>query len=119
MDVKEAEEYIRIMLRDKDIPDGAKTISYVYAKEAIEIVLAELEKKDNEIEELKKRVPSMDNMTYLGDYEGILKIEQELIKRDKIIDAMAKYMASGNYYMYATAEDIKEDFTNKVEKEGK
>lgn len=51
--------------------------------------------------------------------EAIETVLSELEKKDEIINLMAKYMASGNSYMYATAEDIKEDFTNKVEKEGK
>lgn len=55
-------------------------------KEAIETVLFMLEEKDKEIEKLKKQIPSMTNGTFTGDFKGLLKINQEIIKRDKIIE---------------------------------
>lgn len=55
-------------------------------KEAIETVLFMLEEKDKEIEKLKKQIPSMTNGTFTGDFKGLLKIDQEIIKRDKIIE---------------------------------
>ena len=84
MDVKKAEEYIRIMLKNLTIPDGVKAIYYVYAKEAIETVLSELEKKDKDIQRMQELLDISDANN---------------VKKDKIIDEMAKSL-----YDYANLE---------------
>lgn len=44
MELEEAIKYIRTILRQKELPDAVKSLGYVYATEAIETVLGELEK---------------------------------------------------------------------------
>ncbi len=39
MEVEKAIKYIRMILREKDLPDAAKSLGYVYGTEAIETVL--------------------------------------------------------------------------------
>ena len=82
MDIEKAEQYIRTMLKDKDIPDGVKTISYVYAKEAIETVLAELENKQDDINILQAQRDSM-------EYQ-FKQAKAELEKKDKEIEKLKK-----------------------------
>ena len=74
-------------------------------KEAYEML-----KKSNQF------VANIDKDFFLSFAETVLS---ELKKKKVIINEMAKYMAGGNSFMYATKEQIIEEFTNKVEKEGK
>lgn len=62
MNIKEAEEYIKMIIRKQEIPDSAKALGYVYATEALETVLSELEnsisisKVEETIEELNQEI---------------------------------------------------------------
>lgn len=48
---------------------------------------------------------------YINEAKYIIqKQDTEINKLNNVIDRMAKYMASGNKYIYATPEMIKEDF---------
>lgn len=42
-----------------------------------------LKELENKIEELKKRIPSFENGTFLGDYDGLVKFQNELDKLQK------------------------------------
>ena len=46
-------------------------------------LLVENQKLKQENEELKKRIPSFENGTYLGDYDGLVKFQNELDKLQK------------------------------------
>lgn len=52
-------------------------------EEILEILLNLIEKLQKENEELKKRIPSFENGTYLGDYDGLVKLQNELDKLQK------------------------------------
>lgn len=67
MDIEEATEYIKMIIRKQEIPDSAKALGYVYATEAIETVLSELEKKEAIINEMAKHIHLS------GDYECLNK----------------------------------------------
>lgn len=76
----------------------------------------------NAIENLKKKIPSMENGTYTGYFEGLLKLEQEIIKRDKIIDEIAEQLAGLPMYLdneeieiLADKKDVIKYFTKKCE----
>ena len=106
-----------------------KCINNLY--EPIEVVLSELEKKDTEIEQLK----SMELKAKYGiasiTLEGLINLENEIKKRDKIIDEMAKFIANLdidedickniqctnelNKLQKNCSECIKQYFTKKVE----
>lgn len=59
MDIEEAKEYIKMIIRKQEIPDSAKALGYVYATEAIETVLSELEKKEAIINEMVKQLAKL------------------------------------------------------------
>jgi len=39
MGLEEAKKYIRMIIRQQEIPDSAKALGYVYASEAIETII--------------------------------------------------------------------------------
>ena len=88
MDIEEAKDLLSKLTKDNI------SLTFQDEIEAIETVLNELEKKDKVIENLKKQIPSIANGTYIGDCEGLLKLEQEIIKRDKVINEMATTLSS-------------------------
>lgn len=55
----------------------------------------------------------------MTDKEALETVLSELEKKEAVINEMAKWMAGGNKYIYATVEDVKEQFYNEVEREGK
>ena len=55
MELEEAIKYIRTILRQKELPDAAKSLGYVYAVEAIETVLQALKNLQEENCILKNR----------------------------------------------------------------
>ena len=108
MNIEEAKKYCK-QIKDKDL----WKIGYVYGGEAIETVLSELEKKDDQIEYIK------------NEYGRTIE------EKDKVINEMATYIirnVSREKIERLTelkdkeviwSYDIKEYFTNKVEREGK
>lgn len=56
MKLEEAKKYIKMIILRQEIPDSAKALGYVYAEEAIETVLNELENKDAVINEMAKEL---------------------------------------------------------------
>ena len=134
MNIEEAK--IKLQNINAGILYFAKDEEYEEYAEAINVILSELDKRDKELEETKKKIPSIANGTYTGDFEGLLKTEKEIIKRDKVINEMAKEIAditgSCPYDKYDYGVDCSlrceegieaecwvEYFTNKVEREGK
>lgn len=100
MDVKEA---IRVMEAYINAIDIFGTIDYKCINnlyKPVKTVLSELEKKDNDIQRMQELLDISDANN---------------VKKDNIIDLMAKYIASGSSYMYATVEGIKEEFTKECE----
>ena len=72
-----------------------------------------------EAKELLKDKDVMWNNPENNVLEAIETVLSELKKKDKVINEMAEWMAGGNKYIYATVEDVKEQFYNEVEREGK
>lgn len=56
MKIEEAKNYIKMIIKRKEIPDSAKALGYVYASEAIETVLAELDKKNRIIDKMAEKL---------------------------------------------------------------
>lgn len=93
-------------------------------QQAIETVLSELEKKDKEIEKLKKdnkellrklrnRVKEVNKLTKYSLYKKEFStLNKQLQNKDKVINEMAKTI-NKEYY-----KDIIENYTKKAEKEG-
>ena len=101
-ELEEAKKYIRIILRQKDLPDAAKSLGYVYAVDAIETVLQTNEKLKQElqnsipkkkiedkIEKLKEKYNNSVNDIYkkpteaLIDFQrivGAIEVLQDLLK---------------------------------------
>lgn len=102
MDIEESREILKRYTEDN------VCIEFNDLRQAIKTMLIELQEKTDEVKMYQV------NMKLATD-----QLKAKLDKKKAIINKMAKYMASGNSYMYATAEDIKEDFTNKVERGGK
>ena len=105
MTEEEAEKYIKMMLRDTDIPDRLKTISYVYAREAIQKLLDTNKKQQEEIEKLKKhnkellrklknRVKEVKKLKKYSLYKKeFAKLNKEIEKKDKIIDEIIEIIS--------------------------
>lgn len=74
--------------------------------------------KENSALKAEDFVLKAENLVLKEIYESIIEyMKKELEKKDKVINEMAEWMARGNKYIYATVEDVKEDFYNKVERE--
>lgn len=109
MDIEKAKELVEEL--NWSHFDMSETASNVYV-EAIDIVLSELEKKDTEIIEAK---------------EANRQLSLELEKKEKQIDLMAEQLAGLAIFdiekdeplVLGDKEEVKQYFTNKVEKEGK
>lgn len=80
-----------------DTPYGTETIHLIPESDLIEIntqkymievepgKFVDLKQVYLENKELKSRIPSLENGTYTGDIEGLLKLEKEIVKRDNEI----------------------------------
>ena len=75
MNIEEAKGYIKMIIRKQEIPDSAKALGYVYATEAIEAVLSELEKKDKVINEMAKHITGYSNIDVIEYFTN--KVERE------------------------------------------
>ena len=108
MDIEEAKEYIKMIIRKQEIPDSAKALGYVYATEAIETVLSELEKKDKIINEMATTLSSV--------CTGI-----EVIRK-QFEENYCEFMNSDEDCCWKADKEcsdcIKEYFTNKAENVG-
>ena len=43
---------------------------------------------EEENKELKTQIPNVKNGTYIGDYQGLLKLEKEIVERENIIEQL-------------------------------
>ena len=73
MELEEAKKYIIMILRQKDVPDAVKSQECIYAVEAIETVLQELEQKE-------KRIYYLENMAKADITHEIDKHKFEIYK---------------------------------------
>ena len=65
--------------------------------------------------ELRSRIPSLENGTYTGDIEGLLKLEKEIVKRDNEIKQLKEEVSQ-----YKKIKEISENITlEDVEKAAK
>ena len=116
MKLEEAKKYIKMIILRQEIPDSAKALGYVYAEEAIETVLNELDIKDAKVERLKNARDNWKKTYYQS--------EKELEKAKKVIEEMAEYFGYGlamcENCEFSCSEKcsacIKEYFYKKVEK---
>lgn len=98
------EDYFKLQKENKklkniryDTPYGTETIHLIPESDLIEIntqkymievepgKFVDLKQVYLENKELKSRIPSLENGTYTGDIEGLLKLEKEIVKRDNEI----------------------------------
>lgn len=129
MDIEEAKKYCK-QIKDKDLCK----IGYVYGKEAIEKVLAELEIYETNNEILQGELDRI-GIDTLKLEEGMSTddVIEEIKKKDLIINEMVKFIAGLDIdetickdIEYCIADDeytncescIKEYFTKKVENKG-
>lgn len=56
--------------------------------------------------ELRSRIPSLENGTYTGDIEGLLKLEKEIVKRDNEIKQLKEEISQ-----YKKIKEISENIT--------
>ena len=81
-------------------------------EEVYERTFKRLEKENKE---LKSRIPSLENGTYTGDIEGLLKLEKEIVKRDNEIKQLKEEVSQ-----YKKIKEISENITlEDVEKAAK
>lgn len=75
MELEEAKNYIRMIIRQREVPDSAKALGYAYASEAIETVLQAL---DNSIpkERVEKKIEELSN-GIKRDMENHDKVKEE------------------------------------------
>ena len=72
---------------NKNIQNGYKADLTVLGEEieALEHILSDYKRV---LKELKTQKPNVKNGTYIGDYEGLLKLEKEITKRENIIEQL-------------------------------
>lgn len=110
-----------------DTPYGTETIHLIPESDLIEIntqkymievepgKFVDLKQVYLENKELKSRIPSLENGTYTGDIEGLLKLEKEIIKRDNEIKHLKEEVSQ-----YKKIKEISENITlEDVEKAAK
>lgn len=110
-----------------DIPYGTETIHLIPESDLIEIntqkymieiepgKFVDLKQVYLENKELKSRIPSLENGTYTGDIEGLLKLEKEIVKRDNKIKQLKEEVSQ-----YKKIKEISENITlEDVEKAAK
>ena len=109
MNIEEAEKYIRMMLRDNEIPDGAKTISYVYAKEAIQTLLKENKQLIHKIKTYRGMVKKQGRaISKMAEYMTTLNIDKEVCRNIQCTD--------GTKRIYKTCKEcVVEYFTKRAE----
>ncbi len=110
-----------------DTPYGTETIHLIPESDLIEIntqkymievepgKFVDLKQVYLENKELKSRIPSLENGTYIGDIEGLLKLEKEIVKRDTEIKHLKEEVSQ-----YKKIKEISENITlEDVEKAAK
>lgn len=110
-----------------DTPYGTETIHLIPESDLIEIntqkymievepgKFVDLKQVYLENKELKSRIPSLENGTYTGDIEGLLKLEKEIVKRDNEIKHLKEEVSQ-----YKKIKEISENITlEDVEKAAK
>ena len=110
-----------------DTPYGTETIHLIPESDLIEIntqkymieiepgKFVDLKQVYLENKELKSRIPSLENGTYTGDIEGLLKLEKEIIKKDNEIKQLKEEVSQ-----YKKIKEISENITlEDVEKAAK
>ena len=110
-----------------DTPYGTETIHFIPESDLIEIntqkymievepgKFVDLKQVYLENKELKSRIPSLENGTYTGDIEGLLKLEKEIVKRDNEIKQLKEEVSQ-----YKKIKEISENITlEDVEKAAK
>lgn len=110
-----------------DTPYGIETIHLIPESDLIEIntqkymievepgKFVDLKQVYLENKELKSRIPSLENGTYIGDIEGLLKLEKEIVKRDTEIKQLKEEASQ-----YKKIKEISENITlEDVEKAAK
>ena len=101
-----------------DTPYGTETIHLIPESDLIEIntqkymieiepgKFVDLKQVYLENKELKSRIPSLENGTYTGDIEGLLKLEKEIVKRDNEIKQLKEEVSQ-----YKKIKEISENIT--------
>lgn len=101
-----------------DTPYGTETIHLIPKSNLIEIntqkymieaepgKFVDLKQVYLENKELKSRIPSLENGTYTGDIEGLLKLEKEIVKRDNEIKQLKEEVSQ-----YKKIKEISENIT--------
>lgn len=110
-----------------DTPYGTETIHLIPESNLIEIntqkymievesgKFVDLKQVYLENKELKSRIPSLENGTYTGDIEGLLKLEKEIVKRDNELKQLKEEVSQ-----YKKVKEISENITlEDVEKAAK
>lgn len=99
-----------------DTPYGTETIHLIPESNLIEIntqkymievesgKFVDLKQVYLENKELKSRIPSLENGTYTGDIEGLLKLEKEIVKRDNEIKQLKEEVSQ-----YKKVKEISEN----------
>ena len=74
----------------EDIKNNSWTTKYIMSSDSknAELLLNLIEKLQKENKELQKQVPNVKNGTYIGDYQGLLKLEKEIVERENIIEQL-------------------------------
>ena len=72
----------------KSLKEFAYTTHGTLSAEEAKIVLNLIEKLQKENKELQTQIPNVKNGTYIGDYQGLLKLEKEIVERENIIEQL-------------------------------
>ena len=116
MDIEECKETYEMLKKGKQF---VANIDKDFFLKFAETVLSELEKKDQEIKQLK----SMELKAKYGiasiTLEGLINLENGIKKKDKIINEMANKLVEAHSWFYSefdnfSKEDFIKYFTNKV-----
>ena len=74
----------------EDIKNNSWTTKYIMSSDSknAELLLNLIEKLQKENKELQTQIPHVKNGTYIGDYQGLLKLEKEIVERENIIEQL-------------------------------
>ena len=74
----------------EDIKNNSWTTKYIMSSDSknAELLLNLIEKLQKENKELQTQLPNVKNGTYIGDYQGLLKLEKEIVERENIIEQL-------------------------------
>ena len=74
----------------EDIKNNSWTTKYIMSSDSknAELLLNLIEKLQKENKELQTQIPNVKNGTYIGDYQGLLKLEKEIVERENIIEQL-------------------------------